>query len=52
MTTALIMAGGASERMRASHGSAHKALVEVLGVPMLEQNLSALLAFGYRDIGS
>jgi NDP-sugar pyrophosphorylase family protein len=50
MKTALIMAGGRSERMRASSGNRHKALIPVLGVPMLERNLCALLAFGFDDI--
>ncbi len=44
------MAGGASERMRSSHGPTHKALVEVLGVPMLERHILRLLASGCRDI--
>lgn len=47
---ALIMAGGRSERMRASFGPAHKALVQVLGVPLIERNLVTLLAAGVRDI--
>lgn len=50
MTDALIMAGGRSERMRATAGPTHKALVSVLGVPMLERNLCALLASGFRQI--
>jgi dTDP-glucose pyrophosphorylase len=36
--------------MRASAGPRHKGLVPVLGVPMLERNLCALLAEGFRDI--
>jgi NDP-mannose synthase len=47
---ALIMAGGRSERMRATGGPRHKALVRVLGVPMLERNICALIASGFRDI--
>ena len=47
---ALIMAGGRSERMRATGGPRHKALVRVLGVSMLERNICALLARGFRDI--
>ena len=50
MCTAVIMAGGRSERMRATAGQTHKALVPVLGVPMLERNLLSLLAHGFRDI--
>jgi len=50
MTSALIMAGGRSERMRSTFGPQHKALVRVLGVPMLERNLCSLLSAGFRDI--
>jgi NDP-sugar pyrophosphorylase family protein len=50
MTAAIIMAGGRSSRMRATNGSRHKALVPVLGIPMLERNLCALLGSGFRDI--
>jgi dTDP-glucose pyrophosphorylase len=50
MTAALIMAGGRSDRMRATLGSRHKALVPVLGVPMLERNLHKLLSAGFRTI--
>jgi NDP-sugar pyrophosphorylase family protein len=50
MTTAIIMAGGRSARMRASAGPRHKSLVPVLGVPMLERNLCALLSEGFRDL--
>ena len=50
MMQALIMAGGRSERMRASLGPAHKALVRVEGVPLIERNLVTLLAAGARDI--
>jgi NDP-sugar pyrophosphorylase family protein len=50
MMQALIMAGGRSERMRASFGPTHKALVPVLGVPLIERNLTTLLTFGARDI--
>jgi dTDP-glucose pyrophosphorylase len=50
MTTAVVMAGGRSARMRASAGPRHKALVPVLGVPMLERNLCALLSQGFREI--
>jgi NDP-mannose synthase len=50
MNTALIMAGGRSERMRASSGPQHKALVRVLGLSLLERNLHKLLSYGFRDI--
>ncbi|PYV14436.1 MAG: hypothetical protein DMG07_11990 [Acidobacteria bacterium] len=50
MTDALIMAGGRSERMRTSGGPLHKALVPVLGVPMIERNLCALLSEGFHRI--
>lgn len=50
MKIALIMAGGRSERMRASSGPQHKALVRILGLSMLERNLCKLLSFGFREI--
>jgi len=50
MRSAIIMAGGQSLRMRESLGPEHKALVKVLGVPMLERNLLALLSYGFREI--
>jgi dTDP-glucose pyrophosphorylase len=50
MRVALIMAGGRSERMRASSGPQHKALVRILGLSMLERNLCKLLSFGFREI--
>jgi len=50
MTLAIIMAGGRSARMRATAGPAHKALVPVLGVTLLERNLCALLSRGFRHI--
>src|SRR5262245_55670066 len=50
MSAVVIMAGGQSARMRASHGGIHKALVPILGVPMLERNLTWLLAIGFRDL--
>jgi mannose-1-phosphate guanylyltransferase/phosphomannomutase len=50
MTIALIMAGGRSERMRASSGPQHKALVRVQGLSLLERNLHKLLSHGFRDI--
>src|SRR5580698_2252505 len=50
MCTAVIMAGGRSERMRATAGAAHKALVPVLGVSLLERNIVSLLNYGFREI--
>jgi dTDP-glucose pyrophosphorylase len=50
VTTAVIMAGGRSTRMRPNAGSSHKALVRVMGVPMLERNLCALLSAEIHDI--
>lgn len=50
MPAAVIMAGGRSSRMRATHGPAHKALVDVLGVSMLERNLAGLFGQGFEDV--
>jgi NDP-sugar pyrophosphorylase family protein len=47
---ALIMAGGRSERMRATAGPQHKALVDVLGMSLLERSLQMLLDQSFRDI--
>ena len=47
---AAIMAGGRSERMRATNGATHKALVEVGGVTMLERNVRRLLKRGIKEI--
>ncbi len=47
---ALIMAGGKSQRMRATAGPTHKALTFVRGVCLLEWNLRTLLHYGCRDI--
>jgi mannose-1-phosphate guanylyltransferase/phosphomannomutase len=44
------MAGGKSERMRSTLGPSHKALVPVLGVPLLEHNLCRLLSSSINDI--
>ena len=49
-TTALIMAGGAGERMRASGGPPSKPLAAIRGVPLVERNLLALLGAGFRDV--
>lgn len=50
LTRSLIMAGGRSERMRASTGGGHKALVSVNGVTLLEWNVAQLLRHGFLDI--
>jgi NDP-mannose synthase len=47
---ALIMAGGRSERMRAGGSAQHKGLRTVLGVPLIERNLRALLCFGFKQL--
>ena len=46
---ALLMAGGRSERMRATTG-VHKALMEIQGIPLIEWNIRALVANNFRDI--
>jgi NDP-sugar pyrophosphorylase family protein len=50
MTTALIMAGGRSQRMRDSFGPTHKALIPISGRTLLEWNVRAILAAGVREI--
>jgi NDP-sugar pyrophosphorylase family protein len=47
---ALIMAGGRSERMRAGGTAQHKGLRTVLGMPLIERNLRALLWFGFHRL--
>ncbi|HYZ17224.1 MAG TPA: NTP transferase domain-containing protein, partial [Candidatus Acidoferrum sp.] len=47
---AILMAGGRSERMRASAGPRHKALIEVGGMTLIERNLRQLLGSGLRDL--
>jgi NDP-sugar pyrophosphorylase family protein len=47
---ALIMAGGRSERMRSRGGPQHKALKHVLHVPLIERNVTRLLAHGIRHM--
>jgi NDP-sugar pyrophosphorylase family protein len=47
---ALIMAGGESKRMRRDGESRHKALVPVLGLPMIERNLRYLSEAGFDRI--
>ena len=49
-TLALVMAGGTGERMLASGSRVPKPLVPVLGVPLLERNLWALIRHGIRQI--
>ncbi len=49
-TTALVMAGGSSERMRAGGCKTHKALRAVSGTPLLQRNLETLFLFGFTDI--
>lgn len=44
------MAGGRGDRMSASGGPTAKTLVEVVGVPLLERNVHALLRAGVRDM--
>ncbi len=50
MTTALVMAGGRGERMRASGMATPKPLVTIGGKTLLEHNLLALLQSGMRDV--
>jgi len=45
-----MMAGGRSERMRASGVPIHKALLPVLGMSLAERNLRTLLAHGFVHI--
>jgi NDP-sugar pyrophosphorylase family protein len=47
---AMIMAGGRSQRMRRGGRSCHKGLREILGAPLIEWNLSALLWFGFTQV--
>lgn len=46
----LIMAGGQSRRMRQAVDQTHKALMPILGLPMIERNLCWLLALGFSDL--
>lgn len=50
MADALVMAGGRSARMRAGGNTAHKALVEVAGIPLAEWAVRMLLIHGFLDI--
>jgi NDP-sugar pyrophosphorylase family protein len=50
VTTALVMAGGRGERMRASGTATPKPMVMVGGLTLLERNLLALLGWGISDI--
>lgn len=47
---ALVMAGGRSERMRATAGPRHKALTQVGGTTLLERNVNTLLDAGFREL--
>jgi len=49
-TRALIMAGGRSDRMRASAGGLHKALARVGGITLLEWNVRQLMRYDFHDI--
>lgn len=44
------MAGGQSQRMRATSGNLHKSLIPVLGVTMLERNICKLLSARFHNI--
>ncbi len=50
MKSAVIMAGGKSSRMRSGEQASHKALVPVLGIPLLERNIFYLLQAGIECI--
>ncbi|MGH7515107.1 MAG: nucleotidyltransferase family protein [Gemmatimonadales bacterium] len=50
MTTALIMAGGRGERMRAGGRTTPKPLVPIGGIPLLERNVLSLLHSGFQDL--
>lgn len=47
---AVVMAGGRSERMRITNGGAHKALVELAGLSLLERSVLRLLKRGMPEI--
>lgn len=49
-STALLMAGGRSVRMRAGGSPQHKGLRTALGLPLIEHNLLALLWFGFQGL--
>ena len=44
------MAGGRSERMRATAGPRHKALTEIGGMTLMERNVGQLVEAGFREI--
>ncbi len=50
VTRAVVVAGGAGERMRRSGSDRPKPLVVVGGRTLLEHNVAALLAAGFRDL--
>ncbi|MEO7202448.1 MAG: NTP transferase domain-containing protein [Candidatus Tumulicola sp.] len=45
------MAGGRSTRMRATAGPAHKAMIEIGEISLIERNVRQLLGFGFRTLG-
>jgi len=49
-TVGVVMAGGSGERMRASGELTHKPLVTVLGAPLVERSIFAMLRAGMTDI--
>ena len=49
-TTAIIMAGGRSERMRKSGERTHKALLDVAGLTMLEWNMRGVFWHGFKNV--
>ncbi len=48
--TALLMAGGRSERMRAGGCKTHKALRTICGSSLLQHNLEALFSSGFKNV--
>jgi NDP-sugar pyrophosphorylase family protein len=49
-TVGVVMAGGSGQRMRSSGELSSKPLVTVLGVPLVERNLMAMLRAGMGDV--
>lgn len=50
MSTALVMAGGQSSRMRKSFGVDHKSLVRVADHSLMDRNIAHLLHYGFEKI--
>ena len=48
--TALVMAGGRSERMRAGGCRTHKALRTICGATLLQHNVQTLFSYGFKDV--